>query len=234
MRESRAKDETQIFESGEGAADVRRVLEQMRERFGEEVFKEVLRQMQGLENGGDETEAEFADGDDAGLDGGGADFAENAEPVRHVDENKHVIDIGGRLRRAWRFWQFRLFVLAVVQATGAVVLLNGGGIVTPLLMLLNWLLFALWSVALFRKRGLGQLLLKWLIYFAAVAAGGGMAFNMAGGGIPAPVPAQEVFGGSLLAALLLTLSKISDWMGEWIRAHVWQSHAVRTVRRFFV
>jgi hypothetical protein len=150
------------------------------------------------------------------------------------DEVEHVIDFGGRLRRAWPFWQFRLFVLALAQEAGAVFLLNGAGVAAPLFGLLNWLLFAVWSVALFRKRGLGQMLLKWLIYFAVAAAGGVAAFNMAGGRIPAPAEAQAVLGGSLLAALLLTLSKLSDWMGERIREDIWESRPVRVVRRCFV
>jgi hypothetical protein len=148
-------------------------------------------------------------------------------------DDEHVIDLRGRLRRAWRHWQFRLFVLALVQEAGAVFLLNGAGVAAPLFGLLNWLLFAVWSVALFRKRGLGQMLLKWLIYFVVAAAGAAVAFNMAGGGIPAPAPAQAVLGGSLLAALLLTLSKLSDWMGAWIREHIWESEPVHVVRAWF-
>lgn len=150
------------------------------------------------------------------------------------DEGQHVIDLGGRLRRAWRFWQFRLFALAVVQGAGAVLMLNGAGGGAALFGLLNWVLFAAWSMALFRKRGLGQMFLKWVIYLAAVAAGGAVAFNMAEGQIPASAQAQWVFEGSVLAALLLTLSKLSDWLAEWIHEHIWESAPVQTVKGWFV
>ncbi len=39
---------------------------------------------------------------------------------RRPDGREHVIDLPGRLRRAWRFPQFRLFVLTVMIGAGAV------------------------------------------------------------------------------------------------------------------
>lgn len=142
-------------------------------------------------------------------------------------EGEHVIDLPGRLRRWWRFWQFRLLVLALAQGAGAVFLLNGLGVVAPLFGLLLPLLFGAWSVAAFRKLGFGQMLLKWLVYGAVLLAGAAAIDNVDASARP------PVFLLVLAVALVLTLTKVSAWLGGLIRLHIWESHPVHVARGWF-
>jgi hypothetical protein len=142
-------------------------------------------------------------------------------------EGEHVIDLPGRLRRAWRLWKFRLFVLTVVigAAAGA-----GASRSIGLAGVLGWLslfLFGCWSVALFRKTGFAQMLLKWLVYGVVLLAGGAAVGNLDASTRP------PVFLFVLALALVLTLTKISKWLGGLIRVHVWESEPVRVVRGWF-
>ena len=88
-------------------------------------------------------------------------------------------------------------------------------------------LFGAWSVAQFRKRGPGQMLLKWLVYVTVLMLGGMLADSADAANRPA------VFLGVLAVALVLTFSKLSEWLGEKIRVHVWESEPVRMVRAWF-
>jgi hypothetical protein len=135
-------------------------------------------------------------------------------------EGEHIIDLPGRLRRWWQFWQFRLFVLSVAVGTAAV----RGAVV------LGWLcvfLFMAWSVALFRKSGFAQMLLKWLVYGVVLLAGGA-----ATDGVDASAR-LAVFLLVLALALVLTLTKASAWLGRLIRTHIWESGPVETARGWF-
>jgi hypothetical protein len=142
-------------------------------------------------------------------------------------DGEHVIDLPGRLRRWWRFWQFRLFVLTVVigAAAGA-----GEARLNGLAGVLGWLcmfLFGAWSVAQFRKSGFAQMLLKWLVFGAALLAGAAAIDNVDASARP------PVFLFVIAVALLLTLSKVSRWLGRLIRAHVWESGPVQVARGWF-
>jgi hypothetical protein len=149
------------------------------------------------------------------------------EKGEDTPEGEHVIDLPGRLRRWWRFWQFRLFVLTV--AIGACAW-AGEAHLQGLAAVLGWLclfLFGAWSVAQFRKSGFGQMLLKWLVYGAVLLAGAAAIDNVDASARP------PVFLLALTVALLLTLSKVSRWLGGLIRAHVWESEPMQTARGWF-
>jgi hypothetical protein len=143
------------------------------------------------------------------------------------NEHEHVIDLKGRLRRAWRFAQFRLFVLTVmVGALGAASMGRSDGL-AQVSAALCLFLFGAWSVAQFHKSGFAQMLLKWLVYGAALLAGGVAVGTLDASSRP------PVFLLVLAAALLLTLTKVSKWLGKKIRLHIWDSNAVRVVRGWF-
>lgn len=153
--------------------------------------------------------------------------AQLEERADDTPEGEHVIDLPGRLRGWWRFWQFRLFVLTVAIGAGAGA---GEARLQGLAAVLGWLcffLFVCWSVAAFRKLGFGHMLLKWLVYGAVLLAGAAAVNNMDASARP------PVFLLALVAALLLTLSKVSRWLGGLIRLHIWESHPVHVARGWF-
>jgi len=88
-------------------------------------------------------------------------------------------------------------------------------------------LFAAWSVAQFRRRGLGQMFMKWVVYCAVLMLGGLLLDSMETDNRPV------AFLGVLAVALVLTLSKFSQWLCERVRVHFWESHPVHTVRGWF-
>jgi hypothetical protein len=149
-----------------------------------------------------------------------------SELAGETPDGEHVIDLAGRLRRAWLFPQFRLLVLTIVIAAVSTIAPNHDG---P-----GWFfgavclfLFGAWSVAQFRKRGPGQMFMKWIVYAASLLLGGILADSADAANRPA------VFLGVLAVALVLTLSKLSGWLGEKIREHVWESGPVHVVRAWF-
>jgi hypothetical protein len=141
---------------------------------------------------------------------------------------EHVIDLGGRLRRAWVFPQFRLLVLTVMIAAGvsAERVFLRHDTLARLFGAVCLYVFGAWSVAQFRRRGLGQVFLKWLVY-ASVLVGGGMLIESA------ELDRFPAVFGVLAAALVLTLSKFSELLGEKIRMNVWESNPVHVVRGWF-
>src|SRR5262249_13867644 len=141
-------------------------------------------------------------------------------------DGQHVIDLPGRLRRAWQFAHFRLFVLTLAIGAALIAGENHSGLAAPLVFL-SVFLFCAWSVAQFRKRGLAQMLLKWLVYALVLIIGGACAGAMGGSDRP------PVYAGMLALALVLTLTKISKWFGAKIRMHFWESHYVHVVRNWF-
>jgi len=142
-------------------------------------------------------------------------------------EEEHVIDLGGRLRRAWRFPQFRLFVLTVMVAAGFGVASAQAYGMARIIGGLCLFVFGAWSVAQFRKRGLGQMFMKWLVYCGVLMLGGMLADGADVQNRPA------VFLCVLAVALVLTLSKVSEWLSERVRVHVWESDPVHVVRAWF-
>ena len=150
-----------------------------------------------------------------------------AHSGEEMPDGEHVIDLPGRLRRWWRFWQFRLFVLTVAIGAGAGFANGGVNALARLLGLLCPLLFVAWSVAAFRKLGFAQMLLKWLVYGAALLPGAAALDNLDASARP------PVFLLVLAVALVLTLTKVSAWLGGLIRVHVWESEPVRVVRGWF-
>jgi hypothetical protein len=138
-------------------------------------------------------------------------------------EGEHVIDLPGRLRHAWRFWKFRLFVLTVAIGAGVAAGKHAAGVFAVLCVFL----FGCWSAALFRKMGFAQLLLKWLVYGVVLLAGAAALDNV---DVSARPP---VFLLALAVALVLTLTKISKWLGGLIRERIWESELVRRIRGWF-
>jgi hypothetical protein len=142
-------------------------------------------------------------------------------------EGAHVIDLGGRLRRAWVFPQFRLTLLVLVMMA-RMVIAYALPPATPLFSLTGLCLSVAWSVAQFRKQGLGQLLMKWVVFVSSiwigVAIGQSFGISIDKGPIGLVV---------LLAALVLTLSRLSEWLCERVRVHVWGSNPVHVVRGWF-
>ncbi len=153
--------------------------------------------------------------------------AQLEERADDTPEGEHVIDLPGRLRRWWRFWQFRLFVLTVAVGAGAGFANGGVYVLARVFGLLLPLLFGAWSVAAFRKLGFGQMLLKWLVYGAVLLAGAAAIDNADASARP------PVFLLVLAVALVLTLTKVSAWLGGLIRLHIWESHPVHVARGWF-
>ena len=149
-----------------------------------------------------------------------------SELAGETPDGEHVIDLAGRLRRAWVFPQFRLLVLTVMIAATSAIGQDHDGL-ARFFGAVCVFLFGAWSVAQFRKRGLGQMFMKWIVYAASLMLGGMLADSADAANRPA------VFLGVLAVALVLTLSKLSGWLGEKIREHVWESEPVHVVRAWF-
>ncbi len=215
MAVSRAKQETETYDGADEGVDlreqVRLFVDRVREGIGEDGLREVMRQLH------EET-------------GTVPEFGNDAEPLHGGGggEEEHVIDLGGRLRRAWVFPQFRLLVLTAMIGAGAGAAEAGQYTLARVLGPLCLFVFGAWSVAHFRKRGLAQMLMKWLVYGSVLMAGGMLVDSVDADRRPVALVAV------LAAALVLTLSKLSEWLGEKIRVHVWESDAVRVVRGWFV
>ncbi len=159
------------------------------------------------------------------------------------DDEEHVIDLWGRSCDAWTYPNFRLFVVmaalfgnAVYGAKFVVLLASlghgryaanvaqyGQGTLNALCIAL----FLLWSVGQFRRRGLAQLLLKWAVFFPALALAE-LVRELAGLGRDWPVLAV-----ALIAVMVLTFSKISAWLGGQIRRRIWQTRPVAIVKGWF-
>lgn len=149
-----------------------------------------------------------------------------AELAHETPEGEHVIDLPGRLRHAWTFPQFRLLVVTLmIAATSAIA--EGHDGLARFFGAVCLFLFGAWSVAQFRKRGIGQMVMKWIVYAASLILGGMLANSADAANRPA------VFLAVLAVALVLTLSKLSGWLGEKIREHVWESEPVHIVRALF-
>ncbi len=146
-------------------------------------------------------------------------------------EGERSHDFKGWLRRMWVFPQFRLALMAAVHVTGiAVVQILPVG---PLFLLADLCLFVAWSIAQGRKEGLGQMLMKWVVYFSASAICimvFFLAFQVHGNDrltmFACLVAAQVV-------AVVLTLSRLSEWLCERVRVNVWESNPVHVVRGWF-
>jgi hypothetical protein len=144
-----------------------------------------------------------------------------------ADDGEHVIDLPGRLRRAWRYPNFRLFALTLALFGAAAFdgyLSKQGRQGLGLLLLA---LFIAWSLGQFRKRGLAQLLLKWLVFFAALEGCAALRLEL---GFTHDL---RSIGAALAVPMVLTFSKISEWLGHQIRVHVWESGPVETVKGWF-
>ena len=149
-----------------------------------------------------------------------------SELAGETPEGEHIIDFGGRLRRAWVFPQFRLLVLTLMLAATSAIAPTYDGL-ARFFGAVCVFLFGAWSVAQFRKSGIGQMFMKWIVYAASLMLGGLLADTAGAANRPA------VFLGVLAVALVLALSKLSGWLGEMIRVHVWESEPVRRVRAWF-
>ena len=159
---------------------------------------------------------------------------------RDGDEERHVIDFRGRLRRAWRYPNFRLFVFVAAVFGNAT---YGAKFVLLLTTLphsayaaqhgqagLNALciaLFLLWSLGQFHKRGLAQVLLKWVVFVASLTVVE-LGRQLVELGRDWPVLAVE-----LVLVMVVTFTKISEWLGGQIRRRVWETRPVEIVKGWF-
>jgi len=143
------------------------------------------------------------------------------------DDGEHVIDLPGRLRFARTYPNFRLFVLMLAVFAGAMFDGHLSRREEQGLGLLWVVLFIAWSLGQFRKRGLAQLLLKWLVFFPALEACAALRVEL---GFTHDLRAV---GASLAVPMVLTFSKISEWLGHQIRVHIWESGPVETVKGWF-
>jgi len=71
------------------------------------------------------------------------------------------------------------------------------------------------------------MLLKWLVYGAVLLAGAAAINNVDASARP------PMFLLVLAVALVLTLTKVSAWLGGLIRLHIWESHPVHVARGWF-
>ena len=171
------------------------------------------------------------------------DDREERETRRGGDdyEEQHVIDFWGRLRRAWRYPNFRLFVFVLAvfgnAAYGTTFLPVLAGFARfgyaaqhgqQALTVLCIALFLLWSLGQFRKRGLAQLLLKWAVLLPALAVCELVRGELAGLGGD-----WRTIAAGLAVVMVLTFTKISEWLGRQILLYVWQTRAVAIVKRWF-
>lgn len=131
-------------------------------------------------------------------------------------------------RHAWEGPQFRLvrltlMIAAMIAAAGITEepMFSSHSFAARFLFIVTVYLFGSWSVALFRRYGFAQMLMKWVVYCSVVAVG-----CMA---LP-PSPALLVV---LLVATVLTLSRLNEWLSEQVRMKVWESNRVRAVRGWF-
>lgn len=163
---------------------------------------------------------------------------------RDGNEEQHVIDFWGRLQRAWRYPNFRLFVFmaavfgnAVYGAKFLLILasLGHGGYAAKVaeygpraLTALCIAFFLLWSFGQFHKRGLAQLLLKWAVFFAAV-----LACDLVGGELAGWGNDWRAIAGGLAVVMVLTFTKISEWLGRQICLRVWDTRPVAIVKGWF-
>jgi hypothetical protein len=160
------------------------------------------------------------------------------------DEERHVIDAWGRLRRAWRYPNFRLFVFMLALFGNAaygpkfLLLVSGfsryGGKVAEYgpqgLNALCIALFLLWGLGQFRRRGLASVLLKWAVFFAALALLDLVRVSSWSGEL---VRDWRAIAGGLAVVMVLTFTKISEWLGRQIRVRVWQTRPVAVVKGWF-
>lgn len=207
---ARNSHEEPAFIEGPGDLDERleEASEYVRERLGDHAAREFMRQVQSGESVPE------------------TGYEEQAQPA-YGDDKEHVIDLGGRLRRAWKHWQFRLLLLTLAIAVSAGAANAQADTLARLSGSLGLFLFGAWSVAQFRKQGLGQVFLKWLVYCATLVLGAALADSASADNRTLAIL------GVLAVALVLTLSKLSAWLGVMIRAHVWESRYVRIIRRWF-
>lgn len=156
-------------------------------------------------------------------------------------EEQHVIDFWGRLRRAWRYPNFRLFVFVLAvfgnAAYGTTFLPVLAGFAhfgyaaqhgQQALTVLCIALFLLWSLGQFRKRGLAQLLLKWAVFFASLAV-----CELVRGELAWLGGDWRAIAAGLALVMVLTFTKISEWAGRQIRVHIWQTRPVAIVKGWF-
>lgn len=159
-------------------------------------------------------------------------------------DEEHVIDLVSRLRRAWRYPNFRLFVFTAAVFGNAVygakfvslvASLGHGGYAAKVaghgsqaLTGLCITFFLLWSLGQFRKRGLAQVFLKWAVFFTVLVVCELVRVELAGLDRDSPVTAVE-----LAAVMVVTFSKISEWLGRQIQRRIWQTRPVAIVKGWF-
>lgn len=170
---------------------------------------------------------------------------EEARRGRDGDEEQHVIDFWERLRRAWRYPNFRLFVFVLAVFGSAAYGMKFVSLLASLghgryaanvaqhgqeaLNALCIALFLLWGLGQFRRRGLAQVFLKWAVFFAALALAELVRVEL----VPELRGDWRVIASGLAVVMVLTFSKISAWLGRQIRVHLWQTRPVDVVKGWF-
>jgi hypothetical protein len=135
----------------------------------------------------------------------------------------------GWLSHVWRFPQFRLMLLAAVDMAGTVATQKVGE-VAPLFWLVGLCLFVAWSIAEVRRNGFWKLLMKWMVYGSTSALGGIVLFFRADESVLAGPVLNALLAVKALA-LLLTLSRLSEFLADLVAAKV--SPTIATVKSWF-
>ena len=120
--------------------------------------------------------------------------------------------------------KFVLIVAGLHAGCAAQVRQRGQGTLNALCIAL----FLLWSLGQFHKRGLAQLLLKWAVFCAALAACDLVRGELAGWGGD-----WRAIAAGLVAVMVLTFTEINEWLGRQILVHVWQTGPVAIAKGWF-
>jgi DNA-binding XRE family transcriptional regulator len=144
------------------------------------------------------------------------------------ERGEHQTEIKALFRHAWEGPHFRLvrltlMIAAVIMAAGITEepMFSSHPLAAWFLLIVTAYLFGSWSVALFRTYGFAQMLMKWVVYCSVVGVG-----CMA-------LPPSPVLLMVLLVAMVLTFSRLNEWLGKQVRMKVWESSRVRVVRAWF-
>ena len=140
-----------------------------------------------------------------------------------------VLVVRHRLRGAWVFPQFRLFVLTLLIWLGTVAqaAFSNHEFLSRVWAFVSLIVFGGWVIAQCRKEGFAQMLMKCAVY-AAIFLCGGLLFN----GLDLISPGTLLL--TLAAALVMTISRLSEWLCELVRAKVWESGPAHVMRSWFV
>jgi hypothetical protein len=133
------------------------------------------------------------------------------------------------LRHAWTLAHFRLLVLTLMFAAGFM-----ADRVFDRHVALLWLywaallfVFMAWIIAQCRKRGFGEMLMKCAVYGAVLVIA---VWSLSASGADDMTCAL----GGLAVGLVVTVSRLSEWLCKQVRVKVWESSPAHVMRGWFV